>query len=348
MICLIPKVEAPNSLAKFRPIALCSVIYKLATKTIPNRLKQLMPLIIGPAQSSFVAGRHIYDNIVIAQEAIHSMRNKPDRTAKLSAALVDVIMKCVSTSSMQLLWNGNLTESFKPSRGDKGVRSRPIYLCFADVRTAEASLNVLDGFCGSSGMKVSTAKTSLFFSKNVDIEKRRIIKNLLGVGVVNDLGQYLGVPLLHWKVSKLTYAHILDKMKAKIANWNTAQLSLAGRITLAQAVLSTMPLYAMQTSKLPVGVCTEIGKEIRGFIWVSHRSGQRLSKVAWSKVSRPKDEGGLSLRKLSLVNFAFGMKECWEIFKQPMSLWATQLCSKYKFDLLLGFDPIAPASCTPF
>ncbi|KAG6396882.1 hypothetical protein SASPL_143040 [Salvia splendens] len=251
---------------------------------------------------------------ICVEEAIHSMRNKPGRIgtmalkvdlekaydriswaflfdtlneAKLSAALVDVIMKCVSTSSMQLFWNGNLTESFKPSRGLRlGCPLSPylFVLCMerlahgieravrADVRTAEAFSNVLDEFCGSSGMNVSTAKTSLFFSKNVDIEKRRIIKNLLGVRVVNDFGQYLGVPLLHRKVSKLTYAHILDKMKAKIANWNTAQLSLASRITLAQAVLCTMPLYAMQTSKFPVGVCAKMGKEIRGFIWGSDKS----------------------------------------------------------------------------
>lgn len=30
---------------------------------------------------------------------------------------MDVITKCVSTISMQLLWNGDLTESFKSSRG---------------------------------------------------------------------------------------------------------------------------------------------------------------------------------------------------------------------------------------
>lgn len=84
MMCLILKVEAPNSLTKFRPIALCSVIYKLVTKTSANRLKQLAPLIIGPAQSSFVSGSHIYDNIVIAQEAIHSMRKKSGRTGTMA------------------------------------------------------------------------------------------------------------------------------------------------------------------------------------------------------------------------------------------------------------------------
>ena len=103
-----------------------------------------MSVIVGPTQSSFVAGRHITDNIVIAQEAIHSMRSMKgkhgvmalkvdlekayDRVscaflydtlneAGLPEALIDVIMTCVSTSTMQIMWNGDITDSFTPSRG---------------------------------------------------------------------------------------------------------------------------------------------------------------------------------------------------------------------------------------
>lgn len=31
--------------------------------------------------------------------------------------MIDVIMECVTTSSMRILWNGQSTDSFKPSRG---------------------------------------------------------------------------------------------------------------------------------------------------------------------------------------------------------------------------------------
>lgn len=40
-----------------------------------NRLKNLIPKLINKYQSSFVPGRQITDNIVVAQEAVHSMRN---------------------------------------------------------------------------------------------------------------------------------------------------------------------------------------------------------------------------------------------------------------------------------
>lgn len=73
---LIPKVDNSDSIRQFRPIALCNVIYKTITKVIANRLKPLLNNIVSPTQCSFIPGRHSYDNVIIAQEVIHSMANK--------------------------------------------------------------------------------------------------------------------------------------------------------------------------------------------------------------------------------------------------------------------------------
>jgi hypothetical protein len=74
-IALIPKEKEANTTGKFRPIALCNVIYKIISKLIANRLKPLLKNIISMEQGGFVEGRQILDDIIVAHETMHSMQN---------------------------------------------------------------------------------------------------------------------------------------------------------------------------------------------------------------------------------------------------------------------------------
>eukprot|EP00253_Pinus_taeda_P028760 PITA_28760 len=77
-LMLIPKVEEAKTPEKFRPIALCNVIYKIISKVIANRLKSILPGIISEEQSGYVEGRQILDNILLVQEMIHSLHSRKE------------------------------------------------------------------------------------------------------------------------------------------------------------------------------------------------------------------------------------------------------------------------------
>ena len=144
LITLIPKIQGPKTLGNYRPISLCNTVYKVVTKIIVARLRPFLDKIISPLQTAFVPGRKGIDNVIIAQEIIHSLGKKKGKTGyialkidlekaydklewgfirsmliriNLPTQLIDVIMSCVSTVSTSILFNGEVLDLILPSRG---------------------------------------------------------------------------------------------------------------------------------------------------------------------------------------------------------------------------------------
>lgn len=69
-ISLIPKVSVPSSVGDYRPISCCNVKYKCITKVLATRMQAVMPFIINHAQSAFIKGRSIVDNVLLMQELV--------------------------------------------------------------------------------------------------------------------------------------------------------------------------------------------------------------------------------------------------------------------------------------
>uniref|UniRef100_A0A199UBV5 Uncharacterized protein n=1 Tax=Manihot esculenta TaxID=3983 RepID=A0A199UBV5_MANES len=73
-----------------------------------------------------------------------------------------------------------------------------------------------------------------------------------------------------------TYQFLLDKIQRKLSGWNANSLSMAGRITLAKAVIAAIPNYFMQTALLPLkehnkAFLCKLGFRVltrRGELWV--------------------------------------------------------------------------------
>ncbi|XP_052112461.1 uncharacterized protein LOC127744218 [Arachis duranensis] len=212
------------------------------------------------------------------------------------------------------------------------------HLCFADdiILFAEAKVDqaniinkCLEAFCQSSGQNVSKEKTRIFFSKNVGHMVRTEISNVLQFARTDDLGKYLGVPVLHSKVTKHTFEGIINKLHARLNSSKASSLSLAGRTTLVKSVLSSMPLYNMQSAILPASTCNTIDRICRNFIWGDTDQNKKIHLLNWKMICEPKHTGGLGIRHASLGNKAFMMKAGWGLIAKKDDLWAKVLRSKY-------------------
>jgi hypothetical protein len=88
-IVLIPKVDDPEN-KQYCPINLCNVIHKIISKMLAHRLKGILPDIISPMQSAFVPGKIIADNILVACESIHAIKNKRNGSNGWCAVKLDM------------------------------------------------------------------------------------------------------------------------------------------------------------------------------------------------------------------------------------------------------------------
>lgn len=84
-IALIPKVDSPNAFDEFRPISLCSCLYKIIAKIISNHLKPILSNHILHEQFAFLHNRKIHEVVGTAQEALHSIKLK-----KLKGTLLNI------------------------------------------------------------------------------------------------------------------------------------------------------------------------------------------------------------------------------------------------------------------
>lgn len=207
-------------------------------------------------------------------------------------------------------------------------------LLFAEASIDQAFIidTVLESYCQSSEARVNKSKTKVFFSKNVVARDAKNIGEALGFMTTKDLGNYLGMPLLHSRVTKATYQTILDKVDTRLTGWSAKHLSFAGRVTLTQSVLQALPVFAMQTTLLLSSVCNRIDQACRRFIWDGSSKTHRMHMVGWNIMCTDKKQGGLGFKNLDRMNYALLMKLSWGIISKSDKLWVRVLCSKYGVD----------------
>lgn len=76
LVTLLPKLAHPQTIRDYRPIVCCSILYKIISKTLANRLQHVLDSLVSESQSAFVKGRVIFDNILLAHELIKGYGRK--------------------------------------------------------------------------------------------------------------------------------------------------------------------------------------------------------------------------------------------------------------------------------
>ena len=219
-ITLIPKIKSLVRVSDYPPppIALCNILYKLISKVLANRLKKILPCIISESQSAFQSSKAITNNILVAFETLHHMKNQKSKKGGFMAMKLDMskaydrvewiylvrimeklgfcekwvslVLECISTISYSILVNGELRGDIRPSRGlRQGDPLSPylFLLCSEGLNRMLQRAVADDGIRGFSLCKRGPKISHLFFADDsllfcrASLSDLQVIQNILSL-----------------------------------------------------------------------------------------------------------------------------------------------------------------------
>ncbi|KAL2224833.1 UNVERIFIED_CONTAM: hypothetical protein Sindi_2937100 [Sesamum indicum] len=309
ILALIPKVHTPMSVNDFRSISCCNVLYKIIAKLLVQRISVLLDKIVSPCQTTFIPGRIIGDNIMLAQElfAKYNQMHLPPR-----CALKVDIRKAYDTVEWDFLLAVLQLFGFPPT------------FTRADFDSIRVFKEGLDWFAELSGLRLNVHKSHLIISRSAQDLKDHMLE-ILGFQEGHLPMRYLGLPLISSRPSISDCQPLISKIDARINGWEGISLSYIGRVQIIKSVLSALSLYWASAFIFPKKVINEIEKRLRTFLWKGTTSSG-YAKVAWKDVCRPTDEGGLGFNDISTLNRALMSKKLCDVIRcDRTSIWVQWL-----------------------
>ena len=183
-------------------------------------------------------------------------------------------------------------------------------------------MEILNLFGDASGLKTNLQKSSVLPIRCGDMELTTI-QNLLPCAVSDFPCKYLGLPLSLMKLTKGQIQPIIDKIADQLPGWKADLMTRAGRKVQVQFVLTAMLVYLVMAIDFPPWAIKAVDKFRRGFLW----RGRKEAKgghclVAWGKVSRPPELGGLGISDMKFLGWALRMRWVWLQKTEPHRPWA--------------------------
>lgn len=123
---------------------------------------------------------------------------------------------------------------------------------------------------------------------------------------------YLGLPISDKKLKKADLLPWIEKIGDKLPSWKESLMNMAGRAVWVKFVLSALPIYVLIAINVPKWFIKAINKIRRGFFWKGRQDvNGGCCLVAWDKVQRPLELGGLGVRNLEFMGWALQVRWLW-------------------------------------
>lgn len=184
--------------------------------------------------------------------------------------------------------------------------------CFLNDRTSLVHLlNSLQMFAGWSGLKVNTSKSQLLYPRGLQ-DGLSAVENI----PVTDSAKILGIWFFTSQSKDTSWEKnfkvLLDKARHICATWTNRTLSIKGKVTVANSLVTSLFQYPCSYIYTPPELFKEFRSIISSFIW-----SNKKAKIAFSTMSLPIAEGELNLIDLEIRTQAALLQVLRRILAQP-------------------------------
>jgi hypothetical protein len=124
---------------------------------------------------------------------------------------------------------------------------------------------VLDDYEKASRQKLNRGKTSLFFSRNTEVEVRNQVLLVARINSTQRYEKYLGLSVIIRRSKVSSLSGIKGRIWDKMQGWKEKFLSHARKEILLKAVVQAIPTYTMSVFRVPKALCNEINAMMSRF-----------------------------------------------------------------------------------
>ncbi|XP_043717838.1 uncharacterized protein LOC122665764 [Telopea speciosissima] len=181
-----------------------------------------------------------------------------------------------------------------------------------ELKGVKSLKKFLEDYGQASGQNINLSKSKVFMGRISAARKERLL-SVLQILACYFSTKYVGVELLKGRVTKANVLPLLDHFKKKLSSWKGRLLSQAGWVELVRSVIGSIPIYNFSVYYWPATTIVSMERWMSNFIWTGESEKTRAITVKWDTMCKPKNEGGLGIRRLREVNFALLAKFAWAI-----------------------------------
>lgn len=198
----------------------------------------------------------------------------------------------------------------------------------ADARQLAFLKSLLNSFADSTGLKVNYRKSQML-PINVTQEKMVCLADTFGCSIGTMPFTYLGLPMGTTKPRMEDLTPLMDRVERRLSGCSI-WLSHSGRLQMLNSAITPITTYALCTIKLPQGVIENIDRARKQCLWRGNTEKKRGGNlVAWEKVQKPKDKGGLGVINLRPQNDALLLKHADKFYNKIDISWVNLAWFKY-------------------